>query len=202
MEKQMDQDKDNLLIMRLLDAVRTIFDEEAANDTSGAPQLRRVLAELPKLKLDSERLEARQLPVCRHLSRALDLGEAGPAAPVAVVIRDLEPTLHWEHNARHTVAKRGAEFMDNYAYTSFGLTGSTSLYVGVMLLGPGITYPVTSYPSEGIFLVIGGSPEWKSGDEPWRRVEAGSIIYRPANGAEGKRPGKEPMLALYAWLYP
>jgi hypothetical protein len=91
--------------------------------------------------------------------------------------------------------------MDNYAYTSFGLTGSTTLYVGVMLLGPGITYPVTSYPSEGVFLLIGGSPEWKSGDEPWRLVDPGSIIYRPANGAEGKRPGKEPMLALYAWLY-
>jgi hypothetical protein len=70
-----------------------------------------------------------------------------------------------------------------------------------MLLGPGITYPVTSYPSEGVFLLIGGSPEWKSGDEPWRLVDPGSIIYRPANGAEGKRPGKEPMLALYAWLY-
>ena len=90
--------------------------------------------------------------------------------------------------------------MDNYAYTSFGLTGSTTLYVGVMLLGPGITYPVTSYPSEGVFLVVGGSPEWKSGDAPWRRVNAGSIICRPVGDAEGKRPGKEPMLALYAWV--
>jgi len=197
----MKQDNINDSTMDLLSAVRVIFEAEAARDTAAAPQLERVLAELPQLRLDPDRPEAKQLPVCRHLSRALDLGENGPAAPVATVIRDLEPTLYWEHNPRHTVEKRGAEFMDNYAYTSFGLTGSTSLYVGVMLLGPGITYPVTSYPSEGIFLVIGGSPEWKSGDEPWRRVESGSIIYRPANGAEGKRPGKEPMLALYAWLY-
>jgi hypothetical protein len=72
---------------------------------------------------------------------------------------------------------------------------------GVLLLGPGITYPPSSYESEGVFLVIGGSPEWKSGDEPWVRVEAGDIICRPYNGAEGKRPGKEPMLALYAWMY-
>ena len=48
---------------------------------------------------------------------------------------------------------------------------------------------------------IGGSPEWKSGDGPWVRVDAGSIIHRPYGGAEGKRPGDEPMLALYAWLY-
>ncbi len=91
--------------------------------------------------------------------------------------------------------------MENYAFSSLGLTGSTELDFGVMLLGPGITYPVTSYESEGVFLVIGGSPEWKSGDEPWRRVEAGDIICRPFNGAEGKRPGDEPMLALYAWIY-
>ena len=195
-------DNVNQLTMDLLSAIRVIFEAEMAKDTASAPQLKRVLAELPELRLDSERPEPKRLPVCRHLSHALDLGNAGPAAPVAAAIRDLEPSLHWEHNPRHTVGLRGEEFMDNYAYTSFGLIGSTSLYVGVMLLGPGITYPVTSYPSEGIFVVIGGSPEWKSGDEPWRRVGAGSIIYRPLNGAEGKRPGKEPMLALYAWVNP
>ena len=91
--------------------------------------------------------------------------------------------------------------MDNYAYSGLGLTGSTVLDVGVLLLGPGVTYPVTSYPSEGVFLVIGGAPEWASGDDPWRPVKAGDIIHRPYNGAEGKRPGTEPLLALYAWLY-
>jgi hypothetical protein len=185
----------------LIQAVRVIFKTEAARDARKTEQLNRVLASLPDLRLDPERPAAKRLPVCRHLSHALDLGDAGPAAPVAAAIRNLEPTLYWEHNPRHTIESRGAEFMDNYAYTSFGLTGSTSLYLGVMLLGPGITYPVTSYPSEGVFLVIGGSPEWKSGDAPWRRVTAGSIICRPFDGAEGKRPGQEPMLALYAWMY-
>ena len=69
------------------------------------------------------------------------------------------------------------------------------------MLGPGLTYPPTSYESEGVFLVISGSPEWKSGDAPWVRVESGDIICRPFGGAEGKRPGTEPMLALYAWMY-
>ncbi len=191
----------NRSTMDLLKAMQVIFEAEIAKGTAATPTLNRVLTLLPDLVLDPERPEAAQKPVCRHLSRALDLGEAGPAAPVATIIRDLERTLFWEHNTRHTVASRGAEFMDNYAYTTFGLVGSTTLYVGVMLLGPGITYPVTSYPSEGVFLLIGGSPQWKSGDGPWQQVEAGSIIYREANGAEGKRPGKEPMLALYAWLY-
>ncbi|MCH8100541.1 MAG: hypothetical protein IIB74_08900 [Proteobacteria bacterium] len=197
----MDKDQAERSTLDLLSAVRVYFEAEIAKDTNAAAPLKRVLAELPQLRLSSERPAATQLPVCRHLSHALDLGEAGPAASVAAAIRELEPTLEWQHNTRHTVELRGAEFMDNYAYTNFGLTGSTILYVGVMLLGPGITYPVTSYPSEGIFLLIGGSPEWKSGDAPWRRVDAGSIICRPYDGAEGKRPGEEPMLALYAWMY-
>jgi hypothetical protein len=197
----MEQDKINRSTSNLISAVRVIFEAEIAKQTDATPILERVLTSLPDLKLDSERPEATQKPVCTHLSHALDLAEGSQAAPIATAIRELEPTLHWEQNARYTVESMGADFMDNYAYTSFGLTGSTTLYVGVMLLGPGITYPVTSYPSEGVFLLIGGSPEWKSGDGPWRRVKAGSIIHREANGAEGKRPGEEPMLALYAWLY-
>ncbi len=197
----MEQDNVNSSTMDLINAVRDIFEAKVAKDSGAAPQLKRVLALLPELRLDPERLEATQLPGCRNLSRALDLGEAGPAAPVAAAIRDLEPTLSWAQSARHTVETRGAYFMDNYAYSSLGLTGSTVLDLGVMLLGPEITYPPTSYESEGVFLVIGGSPEWKSDDEPWVRVQAGDIICRPWKGAEGKRPGNEPMLALYAWMY-
>ena len=197
----MDEDRVDSSAMNLLSAVRDIFEAEAAKDAAKAEQLDRVLALLPELRLDPERPEATQLPGCSNLSRALDLGEAGPAAAVAAAIRSLEPTLSWAQSARHTLETRGAYFMDNYAFSSLGLTGSTNLDFGVILLGPGLTYPVTSYESEGVFLVIGGSPEWKSGDEPWRRVEAGDIICRPFGGAEGKRPGEEPMLALYAWMY-
>ncbi len=197
----MDQDRVDRSTADLIHAVRDIFAAEVAKDTAKTPPLKRVLALLPDLRLDPQRSEAQLQPVCRQLSRALDLGEAGPAAPVAAVIRDLETTLSWDQSARHTVESRGAYFMDNYAFSSLGLTGSTILDFGVMLLGPGITYPLTSYASEGVFLVIGGSPEWKCGNEPWKRVEAGSIICRPFDGAEGKRPGDEPMLALYAWMY-
>ena len=197
----MEQDNISCSMKDLINAVRVIFEAEAAKDTADAPHLKRVIAQLPELRLDPERPEATQLPVCRHLSRALDLGEAGPAATAATALRALEPTLSWAQSTRHNVENRGAYFMDNYAFSGLGLTGSTVLDFGVMLLGPGITYPPTSYESEGVFLVIGGSPEWKSDDEPWERVEAGSIICRPFGGAEGKRPGKEPMLALYAWMY-
>ncbi len=196
----MEQDKFDSSTLDLINGVRVIFESDIAKDTAAAPTLERLLNLFSELRPDSERSEASQQSVCRHLPRALDLGEAGSAAPVAKAFRHLEPTLQWRQNPRYSAENMGSEFMDNYAFTTLGLTGGTALSFGILLLGPGITYPLTSYPSEGVFLVIGGSPEWKCGDKPWASVEAGSIVWRPPHGAEGKRPGKEPMLALYAWL--
>jgi len=197
----MERDKVNSPALDVVRAVRDLFEAEVAKDVAKAPQLKRALALMEELRPDPQRPEATQVPGCRHLSRTLDLGEAGPAAAVASAIRGLEPTLAWAQNPRYNVENKGAEFMDNYGWSALGLTGSDKMSFGILLLGPGVTYPLTSYASEGIFLVIGGSPEWISDDEPWRRVEAGSIICRPFDGAEGKRPGDEPMLALYAWMY-
>ncbi len=197
----MDEDKVNSSAMDLVNAVRDLFEAEVAQDTAKAPQLQRTLALMQELRPDPERPEPMQVSGCRHLSRTLDLAEAGPAAAVASAIRDLEPTLHWAQNPRYNADNKGADFMDNYGWSALGLTGSDKMAFGVLLLGPGIEYPPTSYESEGVFLVVGGSPEWKSGDEPWMRVEAGDVICRPFGGSEGKRPGDEPMLALYAWMY-
>jgi hypothetical protein len=197
----MEQDEIETSTKDLIDRVQSLFEAELGKDADTTPILECVLTLFSELRLDPERAGAAQQSVCRHLSRALDLGEAGPAASVARAIRELEPALHWRQNPKYNAKNMGAGFMDNYAFTDFGLSCSTALYMGVVLLGPGVTYPLTAYPSEGVFLVIGGSPDWKLGDEPWARVEAGSIIGREAGGAEGKRPGEEPMLALYAWLY-
>ena len=197
----MEEERVKSSTMDLVNAVRDIFEAEVAKDMASAPQLKRALALMKELRLDPERPEARQVPGCRHLSHVLDLGEAGPAAGVATALRDLEPTLAWAQNPRYNAENKGADFMDNYGWSALGLTGSSDMAFGVLLLGPEIEYPLTSYESEGIFLVLGGSPEWKCGDDPWVRVQAGDIVCRPYGGAEGKRPGNEPMLALYAWMY-
>ena len=197
----MKQDKVAVATMDLVNAVRDIFEAEAGKDPAKAPQLSRVLALMKELRPNPERPEPVQVSGCRHLARTLELGEAGPAANVAIALRDIAPKLAWAQNPRYNAENKGADFMDNYGWSALGLTGSSAMAFGVLLLGPGLTYPLTSYESEGVFLVIGGSPEWKSGDEPWVRVEAGDVICRPYNGAEGKRPGSEPLLALYAWMY-
>lgn len=184
-----------------VEAVRAIFAAESASNPDTAPQLRRVLEYMSELKPDPEAPEPHDLPGCRHLPHALDLGEAGPAAEVAAALRKLLPSLAWAQNPRYNADNMGADFMGNYGWSALGLTGNSNMAFGVMLLGPGVTYPLTSYESEGVFLVIGGSPEWISDDGDWRCVAAGDVICRSWGGAEGKRPGDEPMLALYAWMY-
>ncbi len=197
----MDQSDTNVVVMDLVNAVREMFTAEAANNPTRAEQMNRALSLMEELHPDPDPPEPHEVRGCRHLARLHDLGEAGPAAAVAKAIRQLEPTLAWAQNPRYNVENKGEEFMNNYGWSALGLTGSSSMAFGVLLLGPGVTYPPTSYESEGVFLVIGGSPEWKSGDEPWIRREAGDIICRPYGGSEGKRPGVEPLLALYAWMY-
>ncbi len=147
----MDEERIKSSTTELINAVRDIFEAEVAKDMASAPQLKRVLALMQELRLDPERPEARQVPGCRHLPRALDLGEAGPAAAVATALRELESTLSWAQNPRYNVENKGADFMDNYGWSALGLTGSSDMAFGIMLLGPGITYPPTSYESEGVF---------------------------------------------------
>lgn len=197
----MDDDANSRLSMQVTDAVRDIFEAEIAKQTNCAAQLGRIVSLMEQLQPTPEAPEPKRYPGCRHLSRALDLAEDGPAVRVASMIRDLAPSLAWAQNPRYNAANMGADFMDNYAWSGLGLTGSDRLSFGVLLLGPRITYPPTSYESEGVFLVIGGTPEWKSGNGPWVQVEPGSIICRPFGGTEGKRTGDEPTLALYAWMY-
>ena len=187
--------------MQTVGAVSTLFEAEMAENRACADQLGRALALMAELRPSPQPAAPRQLPGCRHLQRALDLAAAARTAPVAAAIGELQDDLTWAQNPRYNADNMGSGFMNNYAWSGLGLTGSDSLAFGVLLLGPGVTYPPTGYASEGVFLVIGGTPEWKSGDAPWRRVDAGSIICRPYGGSEGKRPGSEPMLALYAWMY-
>ncbi len=84
----MDKDKVNKSTMDLISAVRDLFEAEAAKNLGMAPQLQRALALMQELRLNPERPEAAQVPGCRHLSRTLDLGEAGPAAAVAWRVKE------------------------------------------------------------------------------------------------------------------
>lgn len=76
----MEQHKIECSTMDLIDAVCEIFEAELAKGADAAPNLDRALALMPELCLDPDRPGPSQQSACLHLPRALDLGEAGPAA--------------------------------------------------------------------------------------------------------------------------
>ncbi|MDE0444768.1 MAG: dimethylsulfonioproprionate lyase family protein [Gammaproteobacteria bacterium] len=147
----MDSKSLNEAPMRVVHAVRQLFEAgiktRAAKDTVQSEQLVRVLSLMAELRPDSESGEPRRLPGCRHVERALDLAESGGAAAVAAAIRPLLPTLTWHQNPRYNASNMGAEFMDTYAWSGLGLTSCDNISFGVLLLGPGVTYPPTRYES-------------------------------------------------------
>ena len=91
---KLEQEKLERSTTDLINAVREVFETEAATDSAKAPQLQRALTLMQELRLNPDRPEANKVPGCRHLFHVLDLGDAGPAAAVSTAIRDLEPTLH------------------------------------------------------------------------------------------------------------
>lgn len=178
-------------------SVRMLFENEYALNKT--PALAKVLTALPDIHLNEVLDAPAQQPVCRHLAQALSLAEAGPAASAARAISQIASAMAWVQNPRYSAGNMGADFMEGYAYCNLNLGGSSTVDLGLLLLGPDVTYPLTRYDAGGAFIVLGGSPEWQSGDQPWRQVAAGDVIVRAPGDAEGKRPGTQPMLALYAW---
>ena len=79
------------------------------------------------------------------------------------------------------------------------LLGGSDYSLGVLLLGPGLTYPPHAHPANEIYYVVGGTAEWRQGDGPWTRRAPGSLIQHPSGQVHATRTGRDPLLALYLW---
>ena len=190
-------------IARFLALTKTAFLNEADRDESKRRQLLRIVGLMSDLTQDKDQagLVHEDLPVYRYFGRAIELANSQYSIGLADALRGLQHSLVWAQNPRYNSENRGVQFMNNYGYCDLGLTGNPLLSIGLLMLGPNTTYPLSRFQSEGGFLIIGGTPEWQAEDSSWRSVKPGDVISRSWNGAEGKRTLDNPMLALYAWLY-
>ena len=182
---------DEAAIQRLLDAACGLVEER----TDLARFIRATTPRAP-------RLSPKQLPACRHWKPALALANRQSAA-IAEALTPLGELFHWLQNPNYTDAVMGDGYMDNYAYANVvggrSLLGGNDYALGVLLLGPGLTYPRHSHPADEIYYVVGGTAEWRYGDEPWTRRAPGSLIEHPSGLVHATRTGDEPLLALYFW---
>lgn len=140
-------------------------------------------------------------PVCRHLAAALDLAEAGPAAPIAAAARPFAAGLAWRH--KYQIDDKLPGFSQSFAYAEIvgppGPVPSQEMRCGLILMAPRTFYPVHFHTAVELYLVLGGTAEWQRGDEPWTRRPPGRFILHPSRIGHAIRTGEEPLFALFAW---
>lgn len=173
----------------LLRAVHRLF----ASHAVAAP----FLADWPKGE-ERRPQEPGTLPVCRWLDGMT------PATGAEEVMEDLKARssgLSWRQT--YGVADFGADFLAGYGWSEFiGLRGpvpSERIACGILLLGPGITYPPHAHQAEEVYLPISGRAEWRHGERLFAPVEPGQVIHHSSWVPHAMRTGAEPLAALYLW---
>lgn len=146
-------------------------------------------------------LAPKRLPACRHWRPALAVAGNDP---IAEALAPLESAFHWLQNPNYTAANMGAGYMENYAYANLvgysGLIGGGDGYaLGVLLLGPGLTYPPHAHPADEVYYVVSGTADWRRGGDAWTARAPGSLIHHRSGLVHATRTASESLLALYLW---
>ena len=186
----------------------------AANLETEWRELLRRLAALLALRgdraLDAVRLDAthdarlnsnvqpQSLAVVGHFDRVLASGDA-VTAPICSVLDRLKNELRWRQNASYA----GADFLDGYGYCELvgpsGHLRHPDVALGVLLLGPHVTYPEHAHPAAETYAVIAGRARWRQGDGVWRVREPGERIDHASMEPHAMSTADEPLLAAYVW---
>ncbi len=145
-------------------------------------------------------LRPNSLPVLAWLEPACDAGPAS-AAEFLRHLRGVSPVLAWAQT--YTAADFGPAFLERYGWTEFvgqrGLVPSERLAAGLLLLGPGVTYPSHSHDAEELYIPLSGRADWQRGAEGWRERVPGEVIHHPSKMPHAMRTAGEPLLAVYLW---
>ncbi|MEP3334115.1 dimethylsulfonioproprionate lyase family protein [Sedimentitalea sp.] len=136
-------------------------------------------------------------PVTAHLRRSLDAGCRDRLAAAVQSLQVVVPLLSWQYG--YEKVPRG--LAANYAYAELcgpaGPVISEDLILGVVLFGPGCTYPAHAHKgiTESYICLSGAVSENNQGV-----YAAGSLIFNPPEHLHRITVGdREPALLAYAW---
>jgi quercetin dioxygenase-like cupin family protein len=129
---------------------------------------------------------------------------ASPISHVASAIAGAIPLFHWRQNPNYNAANMGTAFMAGYGYVEFAgpqdaLFHAPDLRVGLLLLGPGLHYPLHAHPAEEIYHPLTQGGLWRRGEEAWRVVPAGNAIHHAPMVPHETKAADRTLLALYCW---
>jgi mannose-6-phosphate isomerase-like protein (cupin superfamily) len=146
------------------------------------------------------RIDPASLPVCAALAEA----ERGAVPLTGDLVRALvraTPDLRWQQT--YGAGDFGAAFLRGYGWSEFaGLRGpvpSDRLAIGVLLLGPQITYPSHAHEAAEIYVPLSGTALWQGGEAAFAPVPPGQVIAHPSWLPHAMRTENAPLLALYLW---
>lgn len=169
----------------LLAAVKAAF--------APVPEAAPFLADWPEAVV-TRVLEPVHLPVCRWLADMADTGVMG-------AVKRAAPGLAWRQT--YGAGDFGAGFLAGYGWSEFiGLRGpvaSEAIACGVLLLGPGVTYPAHAHQAEEVYLPIHGVADWQRGAAAFAPVPVGQAIHHPSWMPHAMRTSVAPLAALYLW---
>jgi hypothetical protein len=145
----------------------------------------------------NDAVELRLYPVLQHLGHALTL--SGNVSAVCAKLEPFRPRLRWQQNPNYA----GADFLSGYAYCELlgpaGPLRHPDIALGLLLLGPRITYPEHAHPAAEVYAVVAGCAQWRRGDRVWCRRAPGERIHHASNEPHAMRTTDEPLLAAYLW---
>lgn len=108
----------------------------------------------------------------------------------------------WRQNPNYRAHPPSAGFLDRYGYLECAgpeaPLRTSSLRLGLLLLGPDTLYPPHHHPAEEVYLPLGPG-RWLRGDEGWRDVPAGAVIHHPPMCHHAMQSGPAPLAAIYLW---
>jgi len=146
------------------------------------------------------RIDPASLPVCATLAEA----ERGAVPLTGDLVRAVvlaAADLRWQQT--YGAGDFGAAFLRGYGWSEFaGLRGpvpSERLAIGVLLLGPQITYPSHAHEAAEIYVPLSGTALWQRGDAAFAPVPPGQVIVHPSWLPHAMRTENAPLLALYLW---
>lgn len=182
----------------LLAAVIAFYDQPRHGDSRVASMLDVVCAELARA------IPFDPLPAPQAIAASALLAPALRGTPLAAAIERGAALFRWRQNPNYNTANMGAAFMAGYGYVEFAgpkdaLFHAPGIRVGILLLGPGLHYPLHAHPAEEIYHPLTGGGLWRRGDEDWRAVSAGAAIHHPPMMPHETKAADHTLLALYCW---
>jgi hypothetical protein len=183
----------------LLDAIIRFHGSAGrAGDQSAHPMLDDVCAALARATVFVPAPLPDAIPAARLLAAALH------GTSLAAHIAQVAPQFRWRQNPNYTETNMGVAFMAGYGYVEFAgpkeaLFRAPDIRVGLLLLGPGLHYPLHAHPAEEVYHPLTAGGLWRRGEEDWRTVAVGHAIHHAPMVPHESKATDRTLLALYCW---